>query len=448
MALAALQKLRNKHFLALVGNAVISMFGLLQMWLLYRWLGKEDVGMWLVVMATLSILDSIRNGFLGTATIKFYAGAPRQRAADVLGSVWYLAILITLLMLAVNAGALPLMPFIKDQSTILTIQWVGITILSSLPFSVIFWKLQADEQYGTILWMRMINSGSTILSFVVLYFLGRFSLFNAFLWNALTNTLTSVVGMLAGLGGVKHITARTKATINELLHFGKYSCATSLTSTFMSTANTYMLNYMVGAGAVAILSVPTKLMELVEIPLRSFVGTGMSSMAAAQNQDNKQYFREIMNKYAGILTMAFIPLTIGVLLLADIPVNLLSSGKYAGTEAANIFRMVMIAALIYPIERFNGVALDLLHQPQTNFRKVLVMLAVKVAGNFIFIKALMSYRLAIYGAPISGFFTQLSGVIFGYFFLNKYMKFSIKDILVTGLEEVKGFAGKLKRRAA
>ena len=331
-----------------MGNGVISLFGLLQLGILYKAFSKEDVGVWLFFMTTQGVLDSIRNGFLGTATVKFYAGAEARRAADVLGSIWFLAILITGIMLAINGLAFLLIPHITNTSVIVSIQWVGLTMLSSLPFLVIFGRLQADEKYGTILWMRMVNSGSTILAFLILIFLGRFNLYTALLWNFITNCITSVIGMVTNLGGLGTIAKRSNATITEIYHFGKYSMATSLTSNLLGASNTYIVTFMLGPGAVAILSVPSKLMELVEIPLRSFVGTGMSSMAAAFNQKNMRQVTYIMNKYAGMLTWLFIPLAIGVFFLADIPVNILSSGKYKGTEAANLYRIVMAIAILYP----------------------------------------------------------------------------------------------------
>ncbi len=437
MPVVNLSKFKNKHFLSLMGNGVISLFGLLQFALLYKVFSKEDVGVWLFFMTTQGVLDSIRNGFLGTATVKFYAGAEAKRAADVLGSIWYLAIAITGLMLVANAMALPLLPYITNTSMVVSVQWIGLTMLSSLPFLVIFGRLQADEKYGTILWMRMINSGSTIVAFIVLIFLGKFTLQTALLWNFITNCMTSLIGIAANLGGLKTIAHRSKATITEIYHFGKYSMATSLTSNLLGASNTYIVTFMLGPGAVAVLSVPSKLMELVEIPLRSFVGTGMSSMATAFNQKNMSHVTHIMNKYAGMLTWVFIPLAIGVFFLADIPVNILSSGKYKGTEAANLYRIVMAIAILYPIDRFNGIALDIIHQPRLNFIKVQIMLLVKVVTTFVCIAMLHS----VYCAPLGGLLTMVAGLGFGYFSLKKFMDFSIADILRTGYTEL-GLLGK------
>ncbi len=425
-----------------MGNGIISLFGLLQFALLYKAFSKEDVGIWFFFMATQSIFDSIRNGFLGTATIKFYAGAEQKRAANVLGSVWYLAIGITMLMLVVNGSAYLALPFISNAPLIISIKWVGITILSSLPFSVIFWKLQADEHYGTILWLRFINNGSTIIAFLILLFLGKFSLQTALLWNFITNCLTSAVGIIANKGGLKTITQRSKDTITELVNFGKYSLATNLSSNLLRAVDTYIVTFMLGPGALAILSVPSKLIELVEIPLRSFVSTGMSSMATAFNQKNMHQVTYILKKYAGMLTIVFIPLAIGMFFFADIPVNLLSSGKYRGTEAANLYRFIMFNAILYPIDRFNGVTLDIIHQPKINFYKVQVMLVVNIIADFVCIGSLHN----VYGVPLAGLITLSTGIAFGYINLNKYLEVRIPDIITTGFYEIKLLVSQLFNR--
>jgi len=435
MAALNLAKFRNKHFLSLTANGIISLFGLVLIGLLYRTFSKEDVGTWFFFMATQAMLDSVRNGFLGTATVKFYAGADAERSANVMGSVWFLAIMITGLMLLINAGALALMPLITNRQIIVCIEWVGLTLLGSLPYSVMFWKLQADERYGAILWMRLVNNGSTIVAFLVLIFLHRFTLETALLWNFITNCITSAAGLLANLGGVKHLGRRSRETVMELYHFGKYSLATSLSSNLMRTVDTYIITFMLGPGALAILNLPWRLMELVEIPLRSFVATGMSSMAAAFNQGNMNEMRRMLNKYAGMLTLAFIPMAVAVLFLADIPVLILSSGKYADTEAANLFRIGMFVAILYPIDRFNGVALDIVHQPKVNFQKVQLMLLFKIVGDVVFISVLHS----VYAIPMAGLVTMFAGMSFGYVKLNKFIPFRIKDILSTGLREVRAF---------
>jgi O-antigen/teichoic acid export membrane protein len=439
-----LSKLRNKHFLALAGNGVISVFGIGTMSLLYHSLSKQDVGKWFFFLTILSLLDAIRNGFLGTATVKFYAGTDEQRSKVVLGSVWFLACALTAAAMLLNGLAMLGLSYAHSEELVLAIKWVGITFLSTLPFSVIFWKLQADEQYGKILLLRLVNSGSTILVFAILMLAHQMTLERALLYNFLTNCLTSTVGVLFRLGKVQTLFSSTRTTITELVHYGKYSLATTLSANLLRSTDSFIVTYMLGPAALAIYNLPVRLMEIIEIPLRSFVGTGMSAMAIAYNNNNMKEVTKLLKKYAGMLSLALIPVSIGAALFADLAINILGGSKYFGTEAANLYRLFMAFAFMSPLDRFFGVTLDIIHQPKVNFYKVLLMLVVNIAADFAGIAAFGS----IYGVALSSFMVTFTGVYFGYSNLRRYISFTIPEIYRSGYAELKILYVKFSKRQA
>jgi O-antigen/teichoic acid export membrane protein len=432
MIKSILSKLRNKHFLALAGNGLLSVFGLVTIKIICASLSLPDLGIWFYFFMIQGLCDAVRNGFLGTATVKFYAGTEGHRSEEVLGSVWFLASCITGILLLLNVAALFYLPYSHIVELTITIKWLGLTYLSSLPFSVIFWILQADEDYTKILWLRMINSGSMILIFLTMIFLKKMTLENALFYNFLTNAITSIVGLIWGIGRLQTIRKLSATTVMELFHFGKFSLATSLSANLLRAADGFIIIGMIGPIANAIYQIPVKLMELVEIPLRSFVSTGMSSMAIANNNGDKGEVVHIFKKYSGMLTIAFIPLAVGGILFADLAILLLGGHKFDGTQAANLFRCFMLISLMYPIDRFNGVTLDIIHKPKINFYKVLIMLAVNVAADLVFI-----HIFGIYGIALGILSITLSGIFFGHYHLSKYLNYTIPAILRTGYTEIR-----------
>ena len=99
---------------------------------------------------------------------------------------------------------------------------------------------------------------------------------------------------------------------------------------------------------------------------------------------------------------------------------------------------------MYPIDRFNGATLDVIHRPKTNFHKVMLMLAVNIVADFIGILLLKN----IYGVAVGSILTISTGLIFGYIELRKSIDYSFKDILVTGLVESRLFLkDKFSRKA-
>jgi O-antigen/teichoic acid export membrane protein len=427
-----LAALNNKHFLALTGNVVISVVSVLTISLLLHTMAKADVGMWFFFLSINGLADALRNGFLSTGTIKFYAGVPKERADEVLGSVWFLGVGMTMALVLLNLCAVPFTGIIKSQQAILVIEWFGATVLSSLPYNVAFWILLADEDYLSILWLRLLNGGSMIIILAVMAYLGKLSLQNLLLINFLTNCLTSLAAVFFRYAKVSTAFRRTKKTMLELTNFGKYSMATNLSSSLLGNSDAFIITAMLGPAALAIFNVPLRLMEVIEVLLRTFVGTGMSGMAIAYNNGNMGELLNITKKYAGMLTLLFIPMAIGAFFLADIPIAIYAGKQYVHSEAANIFRILMVMAIFYPIDRFNGVTLDILHKPQVNFQKVIIMIVVNVAVTMGGIYVLKN----IYGAAITSPIPIMAGLGFGYYQLKKILPgYSIGSIMRTGYVE-------------
>ncbi|MEO6524501.1 MAG: oligosaccharide flippase family protein [Mucilaginibacter sp.] len=443
MHIPKLSDLNNKHVLALIGNLVIAVFNVVTMALLLRTMTKPDVGVWFFFLSIYSLADALRNGFLSTGTMKFYAGVAKEQAQVVLGSVWFLAIAVSIGLMLLDACAMPFISMIHNEQVILVIKWFGVTVLSSVVFNVTFWILVADENYLRILALRFVNSGSMIVALVVMLILKKGSLENLLIINFLTNCLTSLVCVVFGYSRIKTIWNRTRKSMTELAHFGKYSLATNLSSNLLGSADTFIITAMLGPAALAIYQVPNKLMEIVEILLRTFVGTGMSGMAIAQNNNNMSHLTYISQKYAGMLTWLFIPLAIGAFFFADLAIWLLAGKQYVGTEAANIFRVFMFVAILYPIDRFNGVTLDIIHLPHINFYKVIIMIVVNVSTTFLGIYLFKN----IYGAACTFPFAIVAGLGFGYYHLQKHLPgYSIKNILSTGWVESIAFVKKMTQK--
>ncbi len=431
MRLSNLEILKNKHFLALIGNGIISVVSVLNMALIYRAMDKAHVGMWFFFVTVYALSDAIRNGFLSTATVKFYAGTEKARAKEVLGSVWFLAIAITLAFALISLAALPFLGLIQSEGTLIVIKWFAITCISALPYTVTFWILVADERYLAILWLRLVNNGITIVAISVFIYLNQMSLQKLLIINVVTNSITSLASILARYTQFKTFFSRTTTCIKELANYGKYSLATNLSSNLLSSADTFILNIFLGPAAVAVYTLPLRLMEFVEIPLRSFIGTGMSGMATAFNKNDMARVADIFKKYSGMLTWLFIPMAILAFFFADFAIGLLGGGKYVNTEAPVVYRLFMIMAILYPIDRFNGVTLDIIHLPKINFYKVLVMLASCVTTDLIGVY----FTKSIYGVAFASPFTLLSGILVGYFALRKHVNYSFGEVFRYGYAE-------------
>lgn len=421
-------QLNNKHFLSLAGNGAMSVLAMITVAVLYRALTVEEIGYWVFFQTVAILLDTFRTGFLQVALVKFYTGTQQDRAKEVLGSVWFLAIVITAVLGIINLLFVPLKTYFDNPAILVIIQWFGWSFLSTLPSGIASWILQADQRFDKLLILRIITQGSFILSVILLIVFDQMHLQNVFIVNIASASLTSLIAVLAGWSGIKTLGSKTSACVKEIYHFGKYSVGTTISANMLRSADTFIVAYMLGPAAVAIYNLPGRLMEIIEIPLRSTLATAMSSLAKAFNTGNKREVAYIMQKYAGTLTLAFVPLALGAILFADIATGLLGGGKYVDSEAANLLRIMMLLAIFYPIDRFIAVSLDIIHQPKANFIKVLLMLLVNVIGDFVGIYLTGN----LYGAALATSLPLLVGIFYGYYRFNQHIPFKLSGIFVSG----------------
>lgn len=443
-----LAKLKNKHFLSLAGNAVMSVLGMITVAILYRALSVSDIGVWVFFQSTLLLVDTFRSGFITTAFIKFYSGASAEKMDAVTGSTWYVGGLITACFIVLNIPALFIVDTVNNPGLLLFLQWFGVSYIATLPMFIATCVVQAEQRFDRLLIIRLVNQGLFIVLVFTLTLLDLVNLKMVVYSNLAAGAVASLFVILNGWAGLRKFSKRTKESIGELYHFGKYSVGTTLSANLFRTSDTFIINFMLGAPALAVYNLGQRLMELIEIPLRSFAATAMPGLAAAYNGNDRGQVVAVMKKYTGMITVALVPVAIGGILLADVAIYILGGAKYMQTEAANVFRLFLTFALLYPADRFLALTVDVINRPKVNFIKVLVMLAVNVAGNFIGIYIFGN----VYGVALATLFPILIGVIVGYKVLNSYDRFPFFSIYSYGWQESKAVlhnmkAGFLKKRA-
>ncbi|KQM78519.1 hypothetical protein ASE74_13535 [Pedobacter sp. Leaf216] len=434
------QKLKNIHFLSLMGTGGMSVLTFLFTAILYRSLSIKEIGIWFFFQSMLSFLDTFRQGFLSTAFVKFYAGTSPSRGQEVIGSTWFIATATTIILLLLNIPLIFIAFLIKDESLIYFAKFYSINLLSSLPMIVTMCIAQGDLRFGRLMYIRVFQVAFLILCLGFLILTKQNNLYNLMYINILAGAITSILCIILGWSGIAFIGKRTKACTKEIFDFGKYTVGTSISSSLFGVTDTFVINFMLGPSALAVYNLGRRLMEVVEIPLRSFVATAMPALSSAFNQNNKAKLISTMSKYIGIITIGLIPFLLGTYIFAGYALAIIGGGKYNGTEAGeiavNIFRISATIALLYPADRFMSVTLDAIHRPQINLYKVIVMVIVNVISDFGGVYLFGN----IYGLVIGTFFPTLIGIIISYYYINKgYQNFSIFHSYILSFREIKKF---------
>jgi len=410
--------------------------GMLIFAILYHALTPTEMGVWIFFQTILLILDTVRSGFLTTAFIKFYAGAEKQRADEIMGATWFIGIAITGVFVVINAFCFLLLPFVQDAAVLVLIKWFGVTFICMLPYFIATCVVQAEQRFDRLLIIRFITQFIFGTSVIVLIVLHKTSLQNVVLANLGAAFVTSVVTLLLRFSNLHKFNKRTKAAILEMFHFGKYSVGTSLSSGLFGKSDILIIKIMLGPAAVAVYSLGTKFLELVEIPLRSFAATATPSLSSAFNRHDKDEIIYIYKKYSGLTTVMLVPACLVAVLLANFLIGLVGGGQYAGTamgaQAANVYRFYMAFALLYPADRFLALTLDVINKPHINFYKIIVMLAANVIGD---VAGILIFG-NVYGVAITTFIPILIGTLIGYKAVYKYNPFKFWSMYKLGYDEL------------
>lgn len=241
-----------------------------------------------------------------------------------------------------------------------------------------------------------------------------------------------------GWSGFSYFFRYTKSVVIDIFHFGKYSMGTLLGSNLLRSSDTFIIGLSaLGKEGVAKFNVPARLLEIVEMPLRSFAVTALPQFARQYSEGNFEALKYEFERKAGMVFYLLLPISIICFVFADYIVLLIGGKGYA--DAALTLRFFASYMAILPLDKFSGVMLDTINKPNLNFYKILIMLAVNIAGDFIGISLFNNVESVAFVSTA----TFAAGMIFGYYQLNKHMNVSFSNVLKLGWMDYKGYIFKI-----
>jgi O-antigen/teichoic acid export membrane protein len=421
--------IQNRHTLSLAGNVANAILGFGSIALIARLLSTEEMGAWVMFMTAYILADLLRAGIIHTSLVRFAASSEKEHFAEVSGSGWMISIITTIILSVTTIGiSLVFGDKITNQGIRLFLEWYWLAALTTLPFNYAAWLLQAKSGFEKVLYIRLLNQLSFITCILIALITEHNSVeivLGGFIFSGL---LPSTISLWAGWSMIGTVRYASRKMIRDLFNFGKFSMGTLMGSNLLRSSDTLIIGFLLSAREVALYSVPLKLIEVIEILLRSFVASAMPVLSKLKGVEHKAELKAVYYKYTGLLSLILIPIILGCILFADSLVVLLGGEQYK--ESANILRILAVYAAFLPLDRFSGITLDIIGKPYLNFIKVILMLAVNVGGDIIAIH----YFGNIGSVATVSILTFLTGVIFGNYFLKQYLNHSVRETLLIGYQ--------------
>ncbi|MFN8345315.1 MAG: glycosyltransferase [Spirosomataceae bacterium] len=391
---------KNNSFLSFAGTLTVAVSGFGSMLVLIRTQSPNDFGQWTLYLTVYSLLDMMRSGLIQTGLIRFWA---ETKDNAYTGAALVLSTLFTLTSMAL----LTFIGIFFHFNDLITFQ-LPILLTVTIPYSLGLWQRQAENRFSSILWIRA--------AFALPFLLIGISAFRRPLSIGQIAAIQTVLYFFISLFTFdKHLKKPSSGHLKKLWNYGKYSIGTLLGTNLLKSSDTFFIGTFLNSSAVAMYQFPYKLIEIIEIPLRSQVAALLPRWA---NLPENQAF-DTMKKAALKLTLMLVPVSLGCYLSAEILLTVLGGRAYQAS--APLLKVFAVYSLFLPFDRLLGVALDAIGKPQLNTIKVGTMLLVNVLGDAI----VLTFGGELWMVAAVTIVTIAVGVAVGFYFLKQQKQTSM-----------------------
>lgn len=427
------QIVKSKSFSSLIGNGVGALLGVITFALLARVLYKEIFGPYLIFLAIYGIFETLRIGMVMNALVRNLAQCNSQEEEqEVVGSTLFITFFLTFLYLIVIA----LLYYIFKHFGLFVeylffFKWLMIIAVVSAPNNYATWYLNAKLKIVSMSAIRIINQ-LVFIGLIYFYVAKEGSIYSVLISYGLSHLVVSILALVMGWSGIQFLFKYTKKQMVEIFHFGKFSMGTLIGSNLLRSSDTFIIgSTFLGSAGVALFNVPSRILEIVEMPLRSFAVTALPQFAKLNAEKAYDALRYEFEKKAGLVFFLLLPIAIGSFIFADWIVLIIGGKGYS--ESAILLRFFASYMAILPLDKFAGVMLDTINKPNLNFYKVMIQLAVNIVGDFLGIMIFGNLESVAFVSTA----TFIAGMAFGYSQLNKHMGIKFSNVIKYGWIEFK-----------
>ncbi len=407
---------------SLLGNGIQAALGFITFLVVVRFTDKLVFGNWVIFITVATLMDMLRLGLTGTATIRMISVGQKNDRYNSIGASYQLSLVSSFLISSVFLLIYFVMITMGLNTTYSYVfLFYPILAFSNIPFNQSTIIAQGKCMFSRLAVIKAINSMAIlILLLLYLFFNEKFELEGLVYVYIFANAITSLIVIIKKWDGLLHFFSGTPKTRKEILNFGKYSTLSYISSNLLKSSDAILLGLapFMGAEYVAIYAIPFKFVEMIEVVLRSFATTAFPTLSKLiKNQIHKFYAH--LQTYIVITTLLFIPIVIVFILFPDLFLSILGGDNYVQDIQVqkNILYIISVYILFLPLDRFTGVALFALDKAKLNFLKIMFMLCLNLIFDFIAIYLFKSLELVAFATLVFTFF----GVILGWVYINQVL---------------------------
>ncbi|MBO9619027.1 MAG: flippase [Niabella sp.] len=389
-------------------------FGFLSLYILVRVLSPEEYGTWVLFLATVSVLETARNGLTQEALVKFLASGKPQDKKEINTATFVInmgmTVLIAILLLTIG-------PWLGHSWKSAEINTMFHLYLIALVFSAILNQVNCIEQAHLSFTGNFLSNTARqfiFLGFVIYCWINKTpaKLQTFVLVQVLSVGIAMLIALLYSYKRIHYSLKFDKIWGKKIFNFGKFTFGVTLSTMLWSTTDQMMLGSMLSKTASGIFNIAVRISSVVDIPalaMATILYPQSSKIAATKGEADIKHLYE---KSVGIILAIQIPLIFCLLLFSGVVIHFLGGEKY--DESISLLRITLLGGVISPFIRQGGTILNSTGKSKLNFYILLILIVVIIISNLILIKS-----FGIFGAAYSSLVSGLAGFLLSRYFLKK-----------------------------
>ncbi|MBL7872728.1 MAG: flippase [Cyclobacteriaceae bacterium] len=401
-----------------------------------RVLTKNEFGVWILFTSIVSILETLREGFIKQPFIAFLGSANGDDRNNIGSAAFLLNTLYSVVIsLGILAVAYPLENFWAASQLGLILKIYAISNLVFIPFSHFEYLQQSKLDFKGIFLSHFVRSLTLTIFVVGSYLFNKEISLLSLAWVSLVgNIIGATISMIWGWQW-KHVFKKMPMrNIMDMVKFGRFSFGTNLASLSIRNMDSWMLGKMLSTESVALYNPAIRISNLVEIPTLTVANLVFPKMAQGFGGSDHSYASELYERSVGLLLAIMIPVSISMFLFSDWIVWIVAGKNYA--ESGYLLQITAFYTLFIPFGRQFGVLLDAVRKPEINFYFILGTAILNIVITYYFI---MQWGIA--GAAYGTLITYFMRFVVQQIVLNKLLGISTLRVFNCSIDFYgKGFA--------
>ncbi|MFH0924129.1 MAG: flippase [bacterium] len=418
--------------LVYIGNLFFAGFGFVASVLLARFLSPDQLGYYALFLSFSLILTEFMDLGLRNAVIQnacFFMGKEGKESSFKIIKVSFLlkiilGVIVSLLGLVFYKSKLIACFYADKQIPFLFLYSIGLATTTSF-FDFHKAILQLLKKFKSMSLLPIINQIFFILFFILIFLYKGDLQLNAII-------IIKIGAVLAALGlslffinwkeifgpslnPEKNNVRTNKSIIKEIFHFSKWLLLANVIFTLFEKIDIFMLKYFNSSQEVGYYFAAQRV-----IILFTMIGTAITTvcfpkMAELSGGNDLEPLRDLFVKISNFSAAIAIPVGFGLASIAREVILLLYGNKYISSVPI-LLSLVPYCIIFILCDNAGGLLLSIGH-PELIAVDVFIMLIFNFVGNYLLIP-----RWGAVGAGIATSFTQLSNIIFVWYFISKKLK--------------------------